>query len=824
MNHLAKRALVAALVLAGIAASVLAVRALRQAITGTEDLYRVDTAGLQMESALEYETQESRRSFLYALAITDPNDQLPYIDQARVASERVYDAVRRLDALGAPEIESCVREFERTWRLYGQARDEIVAHILEGDTRGAVRVERLRGEPAFLAALHDLHQLRSILARHASTQSQQVDRTLRRCAVGLAGFALCTLLIVGLLSKLNRDRLVALESLRASNEALAEQTELEESRAAILEMVGTHEHLSRTLGTIVELAPKFSAGAGAVVWAAVGSDLHFHMAALLPAGLTDQLRSASLPRAEEQSALLAELESGRRELARQFGLEAIKARELRDAAGHLVGMLQVFVQPGSGAVRQAVLDQMAQLATVAIENKLLYERLAFQAQHDTLTLLPNRTLFQDRVQQAIHLSRRHRNKSAVLWIDLDRYKEVNDTLGHRVGDEVLCEVGRRLKDCLRESDTVARAGGDEFTVLAHDLESPTDAELVASKILIALARPMLLGEHEVAITSSIGISMFPEHGEDPILLLRNADLAMYCAKRSGGNAYNLFRPGLGDSLERRVQIEQELRNALARNEFSLQYQPLMKRDGSLWGLEALIRWTNPTLGQVSPADFIPISEDMGLILPIGEWVTRAACRDGASWLSAGYEVPEIAVNVSAVQLVHKGFQAMVENALRSYRFPATNLVLEVTETALMNNLDQALVQIEGLRHLGVHFAIDDFGTGYSSLSQLRTLPVDCLKIDRSFIRELELPGSSCSTLVQGIISLAHSLQLEVVAEGVETEGQLNLLRAMGCDINQGFFLSRPIPADAVEKILQRSHPARETGERVAELQLVCIPA
>jgi diguanylate cyclase (GGDEF)-like protein len=813
MNQLSKRVLVGVLAVAGIGASILAARALKQAIAGSEDLYRVDTAGLQLESSLEYETQESRRAFLYALALNDPNEQLPYIDQAREASARVHAEVQHLDELRAPDIVSCVRGFERSWHVYGQARDEIVARILEGDTAQAVRVDRLKGKPAFLAALHDLHELRSTLALHAGRQSAQVHSTLRKCAGGLAAFALCTLLIVGLLGKSNGDRHRVMESLRASNDALAAETDMEERRASILEMVSKHEPLSRTLGTIAELAPKCGDGAGAVLWAAAGAGLQFQMAVNLPTAMTDRLRQHPLPCAEERSVLLMELEADRRKLAGQFGLHATESKALRDAAGRLVGMLQVFVPQGSPAVRQAVLDQIAHLASVAIENTLLYERLAFQAQHDTLTQLPNRTLFQDRVEQAIGLSRRHRERLAVLWIDLDRYKQVNDTLGHRVGDEVLREVASRLKQCLRQSDTVARAGGDEFTVLAHDLKSLADAERVAAKILAALARPMLVGDHEVAITASVGISVFPEHGDDPILLLRNADLAMYNSKRSGGNGYYLFHRGLGDSLAHRIEIERELRNALEGNEFSLEYQPMMRQNGQLAALEALLRWNNPTLGRVSPADFIPIAEEMGLIRAIGEWVTRAACRDGAYWLSAGYEVPRIAVNVSAIQLVNKDFREMVENALRSYRLPPQKLELEITETALMNNIDQAKAQIESLRQLGVRFAIDDFGTGYSSLSQLRILPVDCLKIDRSFIRDLEPAGSGCSTLVQGILTLAHSLQLEVVAEGVETEEQLNLLRSLGCDIYQGFFLARPMAAHAVEALLARiDRSASETED------------
>jgi len=809
MTAFAKRILVlSAIGAAGLLGSVLAGRALRDAIASTEALYRVDTAGLQLESTLEYETQESRRAFLYALATTDPNDQLPYIDEARLASERVHEATLRLEALGLEEISNCLRRFDRSWRTYSQVRDEIVAHILEGQSDRAIQAERMRGQSSFLAAIQNLHDLRSTLARHVNEKSAQVDRTLRTCAAGLGAFTLCTIFIVGALTKLSRDRHAALEGLWASNEALAAQTEMEERKAAILEMVSIQEPLSHTLGTIVELAPRCAEGAGAAIWSATGAELSFQVACNLPAACIARLQESPLPLAEEHSVLWAELEMGHRTLAAEFGLDTAESKALRDGAGKAIGMLEVLIPPG-GRVHRHVVDQIAQLATVAIENKLLYERLAFQAQHDMLTQLPNRASFQNQVEQAAALSMRHGKKLAVLWIDLDRYKQVNDTLGHRVGDEVLCEVARRLKDCLRKSDVVARAGGDEFTVLAYDLASVADAETVAEKILGSLVRPMLLGEHEVAISGSVGISIFPDHGNEPALLLRNADLAMYAAKRAGGNAFSIFQPDLGASLQHRVEIERELRNALERNEFWLEYQPLMNREGGVAGLEALLRWNNPALGRVSPADFIPIAEEMGLIIPIGEWVLRAACQDGAYWSAMSCEVPRIAVNVSAVQLVNKGFRAIVETALRTYGFPANKLEIEITETALMNNLEQATGHMDPLRHLGVRFSVDDFGTGYSSLNQLRTLPVDALKIDRSFIRDLEPSGSGCSTLVEGIIALAHSLNLEVVAEGVETTSQLDLLRSLGCDIYQGFLLARPMPAHQVEALLRRNSPAVE---------------
>jgi diguanylate cyclase (GGDEF)-like protein len=789
-----KRGLLFGLALAGIGGSLLGTKALRQAITQSQNLYRIDTAGSQIESDLEFEAQESRRAFLYALAISDPNQQLPYIDQAREASLRVQEAIQQLRSLGQPEIDGCVKEFERSWELYSQARDEIVAHVLEGDTGAAMAVDTRRGQPAFSAALRNLHALKSTLARHASRESAQVDSTLKRSAAGLAAFTICTLLIVASLAKANRDRRQALELLTA-------QREMEERRASILEMVSMRAPWSRSLGAIVELAPQCSPGAGVAVWAAVGHDLHFQVSSSLPKELVDDLRQHPLPAQHESSALLAGFEDHASALARRFGLLAREAKVLRDAKGQLIGVLQVFTRPDH-PVRATVLHQMAQLAAVAIESTLLQERLAFQAQHETLTELPNRLLFQDRVVQALRLARRHRNKAAVVWLDLDRYKQINDTLGHRVGDAVLCEVSRRLRACLRDSDTVGRVGGDEFTVLAQDISGAADAQTVCSKLLAAISEPMLLDGHEVTVTASAGISVFPEHGEEPVVLLRNADLAMYGAKREGGNRHLLFQPALGHSMQRRLQIEHELRTALEHDEFWLEYQPLLNGLGHLEALEVLLRWNNPTLGLVSPADFIPIAEETGLIPSIGEWVTRTACRTGADWLRKGYQVPRIALNVSAAQFLQKDFASMVHRTLEQQQFPASRLELEITETALMNHLDQALEQIEQLRHLSVRFSIDDFGTGYSSLSQLRDLPVDCVKIDRSFIKDLAQNETGSTTLVRGIIALAHNLQLQVVAEGIETEEQLAVLNAMGCDIGQGFFLHRPMPAEKVEKLLE----------------------
>jgi diguanylate cyclase (GGDEF)-like protein len=824
MNFWFRRIVLTAMVVGAILGSVLGTRGLNQALIRTRDLYRVDTTGSQMESDLEYETQESRRAFIYALAVTDPNDQLPYVAAARQASQRVEEAVNRLRTLGVPEITAKVENFEKTWNKYDQARDEIMALILVGDARAALGAETSRGQPAFALALTSLHVLKTALEVRAGADSLLVNATLRRSIGALAGFVFSTVLILALLLKANRSRLQALEALRGTNEDLALAKEIERQRATILEMVSTHAALARTLEKVVALASRSQATAGAAIWTGSGVELRFQVAANLPKELVSALELNLPPPSGPSPAALEQFSHYSLKQAAAFGFEASPPRELWEASGERIGIVQMFAPAGRAVPWQAPLDQMAQLASLAIENSLLYERLAFQAQHDTLTGLPNRLLFQDRVQQATRLATRHRTKAAVIWIDLDKYKQINDTLGHRVGDEVLCELARRLQSCLRQSDTVARVGGDEFILLAQDLAQPEDAERVAEKILLALAKPFQLGPHQVAITASLGISIFPEHGEDPMTLLRSADLAMYSAKRAGGGRYQMFRAALSDLMHRRVLLERELRTALEHNELSVQYQPLLNRQGELDGVEALLRWNNPTAGQVSPVEFIPIAEEIGLMPAIGEWVTRIACRDGARWLQQGYNVPRIAVNASALQFVDGKFGGLVERILLEFQLPPSKLELEITETALMDNLEKVIEQIESLRRLGVRFAIDDFGTGYSSLSHLRNLPVDCVKIDRSFIKDLEPGADGCMALVRGIIGLAHDLRLQVVAEGVETAQQLALLNTLGCDVNQGFYLYRPMSVDAFEELLRTERPHKEFVEdRVGKALSLLVP-
>jgi diguanylate cyclase (GGDEF)-like protein len=575
--------------------------------------------------------------------------------------------------------------------------------------------------------------------------------------------------------------------------------ELDRRRSWILEMVSSHAPLPQTLSEIATLAKTCYGVTGVALWAATENVLSLQASAGLPDGLEGVVSSLSLDMDGGTSAECDWFEDRVREVAALRGDQA-EFVPLRDGEGRVVGLLVAFWPEGKGEGTPAgVLMQLAHLGSLAIESDRLHERLAFHAQHDALTGLPNRLLFQDRVKQAVGVAERDNEKVAVLWLDLDHYKQINDTFGHTAGDELLCEVARRLRNCVHHTDTVARFGGDEFTMVISNVADEGVVERISARILKAICRPVALNGHEVRISASIGMSMYPDHGLNTDLLMRNADLGMYHAKRSGRNQYQMFLPEFGDSLDRRLEIEEHLRNALHRGEFHLEYQPLIGLHGDIAGIEALLRWNNPKLGRIAPVEFIPLAEEMGLIVGIGEWVARAACRDGAQWIRSGGEFARLAINVSALQLVDRDFTTMIGRALDDFGFPPARLEVEVTETVLIGNLERAVDGIARLRTMGIHFSIDDFGTGYSSLNQLRTLPVDHLKIDRSFIRDIDrLEGNS---LVRGIIALAHSLRLKVVAEGVETEAQLAALLSMGCDRNQGFHLHRPMDADAVMRLL-----------------------
>jgi diguanylate cyclase (GGDEF)-like protein/PAS domain S-box-containing protein len=440
-------------------------------------------------------------------------------------------------------------------------------------------------------------------------------------------------------------------------------------------------------------------------------------------------------------------------------------------------------------------------------------QLAHLAHHDPLTDLPNRLLFHDRLGHA--LSRAHRDDAqlAVLFIDLDRFKHINDSLGHLAGDGLLQEVARRLTGAVRQEDTVARMGGDEFTLLLEDLRRPEDAAVLARKLLDALARPYAIAGKELFVTASVGISLYPRDGASAEELVRNADAAMYQAKDDGRNGYHFYTPELTAAALQRVHLEADLRRALRRGELVVHYQPQIELgSGRLIGAEALVRWRHPEQGLIPPDRFIHLAEDTGLIIELGELVLRAACRQAMEWLADGVPIERIAVNVSAQQVQRSDFVATVRKVLAETGLPAGHLELEVTETFIMGQAEEGIRALHQLREMGVRLAVDDFGTGYSSLGYLKRLPIHMLKIDRSFVSELQ-DDSEDLAIAKAVIALGRTLGLQVIAEGVEHDDQAGLLLAEGCHYAQGYLFGRPVEgADFAQRWAPaRASPRRATG-------------
>jgi diguanylate cyclase (GGDEF)-like protein/PAS domain S-box-containing protein len=433
-------------------------------------------------------------------------------------------------------------------------------------------------------------------------------------------------------------------------------------------------------------------------------------------------------------------------------------------------------------------------------------QMTHSAEHDFLTGLPNRMLLNDRINQAIAIAKRHKKKVAVLFLDLDGFKHTNDSLGHSTGDRLLQSIAKRLVNCVRTSDTVSRQGGDEFVVLLSEVEHAEHAAISAGRMLYTVAEAHFIEERELHVTTSIGVSVYPDDGEDAETLIKNADTAMYRAKEDGRQTYRFFKPAMNVQAMERQSIEESLRRALERNEFALHYQPKIDlKTGAIKGAEALIRWTHPTRGAVSPARFIPVAEDCGLILPIGKWVLRTACEQARAWVDAGLPAATMAVNVSAMELRDENFLQGLFAILDETGLDPKFLELELTESVLLKRAESTTAILQSLRARGIQVAVDDFGTGYSSLSYLRKFPLDALKIDQSFIREITT-GADDGTMVTAVISMARSLKLRVVAEGVETLEELTFLQDHQCDEAQGYYFSRPVPAEQFGELLESGIP------------------
>ena len=418
--------------------------------------------------------------------------------------------------------------------------------------------------------------------------------------------------------------------------------------------------------------------------------------------------------------------------------------------------------------------------------------MAHSAEHDFLTGLPNRMLLNDRISQAIALAMRHKKSVAVLFLDLDGFKHINDSLGHPTGDKLLQSIAACLVKCIRGSDSVSRQGGDEFVVLLLEIDRAEDAAITARRMLEAVAKSHFVDQHDLHVTASIGISIYPTDGLDADTLIKNADTAMYQAKENGRRSFQFFKPAMNVRAVERQSLEEGLRRALERHEFVVYYQPKVDlMTGAISGAEALLRWTHPTRGAIPPAQFIPVAEDSGLILPIGAWVLRQACAQARAWLDAGLPAIAMAVNVSAVEFREQGFLDRLFAIIGETGIDPSSLELELTESVLMKHTSSTANMLQTLRERGIRVAVDDFGTGYSSLSYLRKFPVDAVKIDQSFIRQISTAGED-TTIIKAVIGMARGLKLRVIAEGVETLEELAFLRAYRCEEAQGYFFSRPV--------------------------------
>lgn len=610
------------------------------------------------------------------------------------------------------------------------------------------------------------------------------------------------------------------------------------AKSAVFAAITSHQELDTTLAMITAAAVELFPGCSVAVLRCTGNGLRLAAHSNIPDRL-QQLLTSVLP-GDLSSACAQAAESGSnvactrradtqpcRELAASR-FHSCVAVPLRSAAFKVLGVIAFFDKQNQpdlelrryprkklrqGLSQSAAVTSICDLARVAIEHQLLHTELLRQSQHDHLTGLPNRLLLEDRLARALVNARRHGTLVAVCHLDLDHFKQINETLGHGVGNTVLCHVARVLRETLKEIDTVARQGSDEFILVLSDLKSEAEADAICERILTRLRVPLEVGLQTVMLAASVGRSLYPLNNHDGPALLQEADLALYAAKYCGGNRVQAFNESLGERIQRDTEMQWELRTAIERDQLHLVYQPIFNILGRLVGFEALVRWVHPHLGVVNPEVFIPIAEKTGVILTIGKWVLETACREAQAWNSSSPHPVRISVNVSAVQLGQPEFAAIVGQALKETGLPSERLDLEITETSLVADTGAASTRLRELRALGIHISMDDFGCGHSSFSYLQTLPIDTIKIDRSFIAPLDGTEKK-SAIIRAIFALAQQLGLQTVAEGVETQRQMEELQATDCDLLQGYFLSRPLSAEAARRLVHEGGfaPVRKATE------------
>jgi len=592
---------------------------------------------------------------------------------------------------------------------------------------------------------------------------------------------------------------------------------LERDRNQVLEMVARDRALDEVLARLAGVLESHDHGLHCSILLTTGGRLHCGAAPRFPEGMRGWFELMAVPLEwmarqeppESTPLRLFSCQPGSPEWAIHAG--AFPAGEQRayllspvtSGNGVLLGALTVWAaEPKTlEELDLAVIETARRLAGLAIEQRQMTDQLAFQAAHDSLTRLPNHAAQIGRFEKLIAEARQGGQRVAVMYVDLDRFKQINDTLGHAVGDELLQRVAARLADQIRVQDCIARMGGDEFTILMPGIEDKAEAIEMADRVIKILESPILLGGRELFVNGSVGLSFFPDDGEDPQALLRHADLAMYCAKNLGRRTVECYQPEMDSERLQRLDIENYLRRAVDQSEFQMLFQPQVDRAGRIDSLEVLLAWDHPRLGRVAPSSFIPIAEESGMIIAIGAWVLEQACRQARQWVESGLPTVKIAVNVSSLQFARADFVDVVQRALDVSGMPARLLELELTESLVMRDVEQSVERMSALRNLGVSLSIDDFGTGYSSLSYLRGLPVDVLKIDQSFIRDMDAAQGTVQ-LIRAIARLGHTLGLRVVAEGVETARQYELARRAGCDLLQGHYLAEPADAATTQERLK----------------------
>jgi diguanylate cyclase (GGDEF)-like protein len=605
---------------------------------------------------------------------------------------------------------------------------------------------------------------------------------------------------------------------RATRAAVSERRrteQLKQDRNRVLEMLVGREDTPKILQALTETVAHHNTSLSCALHLLEAHTLTLAAHASLPSALAGSLQQITTDNIEvpECTALhqksicsfgdLREVHNPWSELLRANGTQSVWTAPIFAADDRVLGTISVYslqMHPPSESDIE-FLQTSCQLASLVLERHQMNEELIYRAYHDPLTGLGNRRLGKKGLEGAMERAQRDGRCVGVLWIGLDKFKEINDTYGHPAGDFVLRETARRLLGRMRRSDTVARMGGDEFMVVVERMEERDNAELVANELLKILAQPIQMGETQLNVTASVGISTYPEDGVSADVLEQHADLAMHDAK-FGGLGLSTFRPVLIEGHAERLLLEAAMRHGLEEGAFSLVYQPQCYPSGKLVSLEALLRFNHPQLGSVPPARFIPIAEDTQLILPIGRWVLKEVCRQLGAWQQAGCEVVSVAVNISAIQFARNDFSGEVAEVLAEAGVPPSLLELELTESLVMRDFAESARQMQNLKDLGVRIAIDDFGTGYSSLSYLHRLPIDTLKIDRSFVEMIAEPEGT-RPIVDAVISMSQALGLRVVGEGVETLAQMEALCKGGCDLLQGNLFSRPVPAEQVFQFLRQ---------------------